>query len=37
MLETVLRNVVSNAIKFTPSKGQISLSSSMNDEGVTKN
>jgi signal transduction histidine kinase len=36
MLETVLRNVVSNAIKFTPSKGQISLSSSMNDEGVTK-
>jgi signal transduction histidine kinase len=36
MLETVLRNVVSNAINLHPLKGKISLSSSMNDEGVTK-
>ena len=34
MLETVLRNIISNATKFTGAKGQISISSSSNDQGV---
>jgi signal transduction histidine kinase len=35
MLETVFRNIISNATKFTEAKGQISVSSIANTEGVT--
>jgi signal transduction histidine kinase len=35
MLETVLRNIISNATKFTGAKGQISISSSSDDQGIT--
>jgi two-component system sensor histidine kinase/response regulator len=35
MLETVFRNIISNATKFTEAKGQISVSSIANAEGVT--
>ncbi|MDG2433406.1 HAMP domain-containing sensor histidine kinase [Flavobacterium sp.] len=35
MLETVLRNIISNAIKFTAAKGKISISSSSDAAGVT--
>ncbi|MCB2194209.1 MAG: HAMP domain-containing histidine kinase [Bacteroidetes bacterium] len=32
MLETILRNLISNAIKFTPKNGQIFLSANKNEE-----
>ena len=35
MLETVLRNVISNATKFTGVKGQIFITSAMDSSGVT--
>lgn len=34
MLETVLRNIISNATKFTESKGQITISSFTDSKGV---
>lgn len=35
MMETVLRNIVSNAIKFTESQGKISITSYNDQKGVT--
>lgn len=34
MLETIIRNLVSNAIKFTPQRGTIEITSSNNEETV---
>lgn len=36
MLKTILRNIVSNAIKFTPNGGRISLSAKLKDNNYTK-
>jgi signal transduction histidine kinase len=35
MLKTILRNLVSNAIKFTPNSGQITIHAEKNDKDVT--
>lgn len=34
MIETVIRNLVSNAIKFTPSKGVVTITSAKHSDGV---
>ena len=34
MVETILRNLISNAIKYTPGRGEVSISAKKNDEKV---